>query len=106
MRRTSFAERADFLLKVADALESRAVELAGIMALEMGKPVAQGEAEARKCALGCRYFAEHAAALLEPVPHESDGSESFVRFDPLGVILAIMPWNFPLWQFYRSRPLH
>jgi succinate-semialdehyde dehydrogenase/glutarate-semialdehyde dehydrogenase len=100
-RRTSFAERAELFLKVADALESRAVELAGIMALEMGKPLAQGEAEAAKCALGCRYFAENAQALLEPVPHESDGSEAFVRFDPLGPILAIMPWNFPLWQFYR-----
>jgi succinate-semialdehyde dehydrogenase/glutarate-semialdehyde dehydrogenase len=100
-RRTSFAERAELLLGVADALESRAAELAGIMALEMGKPVAQGEAEARKCALGCRYFAEHGAELLQPVPYDSDGSEAFVRFDPLGPILAIMPWNFPLWQFYR-----
>ena len=100
-RRASVADRADRLLEAADALEGRAAELARLMALEMGKPLAQGEAEARKCALGCRYFAENAAALLEPVPHESDGSEAFVRFDPLGPILAIMPWNFPFWQFYR-----
>jgi len=100
-RATRLDERSGALLRAASALESRASELAGLMALEMGKPLPQGEAEARKCALGCRWFAEHGARLLEPEPHDCDASESFVRFDPLGPIFAIMPWNFPFWQFFR-----
>jgi succinate-semialdehyde dehydrogenase/glutarate-semialdehyde dehydrogenase len=100
-RATSPDERSTMLLAAAAAIEKRAFEFAGLMALEMGKPLPQGEAEARKCALGCRWFAENGARLLEPERHDSDASESFVRFDPLGPILAIMPWNFPFWQFFR-----
>ena len=95
------ATRADALRKAADALEARASELARIMAEEMGKPLAQGVAEANKCAWACRFYAEHAAEFLRPSPRDSDGTEALVRYDPLGPVLAIMPWNFPFWQFFR-----
>lgn len=100
-REVPFERRAEPLLAVADALEAQADELGRLMAVEMGKPLAEGVAEAKKCAAGCRYYAEHAAGHLAIDPRESDGSEAFLRFDPLGPVLAIMPWNFPFWQFYR-----
>ncbi len=100
-RTRSFRQRARPMLRAAELLEAQAAELARWMATEMGKPLAQGEAEARKCAWGCRYFAEHAEAMLQNERRDSDADESHVRFDPLGPILAIMPWNFPFWQFYR-----
>ena len=73
------------------------------MTLEMGKPIAQGEAEVEKCAWACDYYAEHAEALLAEQPRETDASRSYVRFDPLGVVLAVMPWNFPFWQVLPLR---
>jgi succinate-semialdehyde dehydrogenase/glutarate-semialdehyde dehydrogenase len=100
-RTTPLAERTGLLLRVADALDSQAEQLGRLMALEMGKPVAEGIAEARKCGLVCRWYAEQAEAILAPSPRESDGGRAYVRHDPLGPILAIMPWNFPFWQFYR-----
>jgi succinate-semialdehyde dehydrogenase/glutarate-semialdehyde dehydrogenase len=98
---TPLDTRTGLLLRVADALDSQAEELGRLMALEMGKPLAEGIAEAKKCALACRWYAEQAASILEPSQRESDGSQAYVRHDPLGPILAIMPWNFPFWQFYR-----
>jgi succinate-semialdehyde dehydrogenase/glutarate-semialdehyde dehydrogenase len=71
------------------------------MALEMGKPVAQGEPEIEKCAWCCEYYAKHAARFLSPEPRDTDAARSYVRFDPLGPILAVMPWNFPFWQVFR-----
>src|SRR3989442_12360524 len=71
------------------------------MALEMGKPLAQGEAEAEKCAWACDYYAEHAEQFLAPVARPTDARTSYVRFDALGAVLAIMPWNFPFWQVFR-----
>jgi succinate-semialdehyde dehydrogenase/glutarate-semialdehyde dehydrogenase len=71
------------------------------MALEMGKPLPQGEAEAEKCAWACDYYAEHAERFLADEPRETDASKAFVRFDPIGPVLAIMPWNFPFWQVFR-----
>jgi succinate-semialdehyde dehydrogenase/glutarate-semialdehyde dehydrogenase len=100
-RDLSFASRSEPLLTAARMLEDGADDLGRLMAVEMGKPFAEGVAEAKKCALGCRYYAEHAAAHLRDDPRESDGSEAFVRYDPLGPVLAIMPWNFPFWQFFR-----
>ena len=100
-RATPVSRRVEILEKAADLLEGRATELARIMALEMGKPISQGEAEARKCALACRYYVSHAEKLLRPQPRESDASSSFVRYDPLGPTLAVMPWNFPFWQVFR-----
>jgi succinate-semialdehyde dehydrogenase/glutarate-semialdehyde dehydrogenase len=82
-------------------LRARAGDLAALMAREMGKPLAQGRAEADKCAWACEYYAEHAAALLAPEPAATGARESFVTYEPLGPIFAIMPWNFPLWQVFR-----
>src|SRR5437764_7837381 len=82
-------------------LKKRRAEYARAMTLEMGKPIVQGEAEADKCAWVCEYYADHAEALLAEQPRQTDASRSYVRFDPLGVVLAVMPWNFPFWQVFR-----
>jgi succinate-semialdehyde dehydrogenase/glutarate-semialdehyde dehydrogenase len=100
-RKTAFAERARLMKKTAAILRERKTELATLMALEMGKPLKQGEAEAEKCAFGCDYYADAAEGHLAPELIKTDASKSYVAFDPLGVILAVMPWNFPLWQVYR-----
>ena len=100
-RETTLRRRLEPLRRVADLLEAQAADLGTLMALEMGKPTVQGEAEAKKCAWACRWYADNAEAFLAPAPRESDGTEAFVRFDPLGPVLAIMPWNFPFWQFFR-----
>ena len=100
-RRRSFGERAAALQKAAVALEGRKDELARLMALEMGKPVAQGRSEVEKCAWVCRYYAESAESFLKPEPVATDASKSFVAFQPLGAVLAVMPWNFPFWQVFR-----
>ncbi len=95
------AERAVPMRKVAALLKQRADGYARIMALEMGKPLRDGVAEANKCALVCEHYAEHAAAYLAPREEKTDAGRSYVRFDPLGVVLAVMPWNFPFWQVFR-----
>src|SRR5438128_9771427 len=100
-RECTFAERAERLREAARALRAKKAEYARLMALEMGKPVTQGEAEVEKCAWGCEYYAEHAARFLAPEPRETDAARSYVRFDPLGPVLAAMPWNFPFWQVFR-----
>jgi succinate-semialdehyde dehydrogenase/glutarate-semialdehyde dehydrogenase len=90
------------LLKEAGAgLRRKRDELARLMAMEMGKPIAAGEAEVEKCAGACEFFAENAASFLAERKIQSDASRSYVRFDPLGPVLAIMPWNFPIWQVIR-----
>lgn len=93
--------RAKRLAEVARVLRSRRQQLAKLMAQEMGKPVTEGVAEVDKCAWVCDHYAEHGAAYLRPERIDSDASESFVRYEPLGPILAVMPWNFPLWQVFR-----
>ncbi|HEV3270740.1 MAG TPA: NAD-dependent succinate-semialdehyde dehydrogenase [Candidatus Methylacidiphilales bacterium] len=100
-RQSSFAERAEKMIAAAEILENEQDRLARLMTLEMGKPLQQARAEAAKCATACRYYAAHAERLLadEPLP-EADG-RCFVRFEPLGVVLAVMPWNFPFWQVVR-----
>jgi succinate-semialdehyde dehydrogenase/glutarate-semialdehyde dehydrogenase len=100
-RETDLAHRAQLLLRIAELLERDAAHHAQIMAREMGKPVAAGEAEAKKCAWACRYYAEQGPGFLEPQYVDTDAAESFVRYDPLGPIFAIMPWNFPYWQLIR-----
>jgi succinate-semialdehyde dehydrogenase/glutarate-semialdehyde dehydrogenase len=100
-RRRAYVDRAPVVRAAARVLRARAPELARTMALEMGKPVVEGEAEVEKCAVTCDYFAEHTERLLAIEPRESDATKSFVRFDPLGVVFAVMPWNFPLWQVFR-----
>src|SRR5438046_9310367 len=101
-RERPFAERAACLREVARVLGAKKVEYARLMALEMGKPVAQGEAEVEKCAWGCEYYAEHAARFLAPEPRETDAARSYVGFDPLGPVLAVMPWTSPSGRFFAS----
>lgn len=101
-RRTSFAERAGLFRKLADMLRDRQDALAYKMAVEMGKPLAQGKAEAVKCGLVCDHYAKHAESMLAPYTVETELTQSEVVHRPLGSILAIMPWNFPLWQVFRA----
>jgi succinate-semialdehyde dehydrogenase/glutarate-semialdehyde dehydrogenase len=101
-RRTSLAERAAPLRAAAEVLRRDRDALARLMTLEMGKPIAQSESEVDKCAWACEHYAERGAADLAPESIATDASRSLVRFDPLGVVLAVMPWNFPLWQVFRA----
>jgi succinate-semialdehyde dehydrogenase/glutarate-semialdehyde dehydrogenase len=98
---TDLSVRRGHMLRLADILEQRAGDLAELMALEMGKPVVQGRAEAEKCAWVCRYYADEASVILADQPIETGRTKSYVAYRPLGVVLAIMPWNFPLWQVLR-----
>lgn len=100
-KRRSFYDRSKLLTKLGELLRERKEELAETMTLEMGKPVKDGIAEIEKCALVCDYYAENAEGFLSEQPLESDASESFISYNPLGVILAVMPWNFPFWQVLR-----
>jgi succinate-semialdehyde dehydrogenase/glutarate-semialdehyde dehydrogenase len=100
-RKTSFAHRAERMLKVAGLLESEKGRWARLMAEEMGKPLAGGEGEAVKCAKACRYYAENAERFLADERIDTGEDEAFVRHQPLGVVLAVMPWNFPFWQVLR-----
>ncbi len=100
-RRTSFAERAKMMQKVADILEKERDECARLMTLEMGKTYRSAQAEAQKCASGCRYYAENAERFLADEVVETGAKRIFVRYLPLGPILAVMPWNFPFWQVFR-----
>jgi len=98
---TDLSVRREHMVRLADILEQRADDLAELMALEMGKPVAQGRAEALKCAWVCRYYADEAETILEDQHIEAGRTKSYVAYRPLGVVLAVMPWNFPLWQVLR-----
>ena len=100
-RRASFAARGVVLKRVAELIKAERQPLAELMAREMGKPVRQGRAEAEKCAWVCEYYAEHAEGFLSPEAIASDATQSYVAYEPLGVVLAIMPWNFPFWQVFR-----
>ena len=100
-RHTSFADRATRMRKAAEILRQKKEEYARLMADEMGKPVSQGRGEAEKCALVCDYYAENAEKFLSPELIPTDASKSFVTFQPIGIVLAIMPWNFPFWQVFR-----
>ncbi|MBD3378326.1 aldehyde dehydrogenase family protein [candidate division KSB1 bacterium] len=100
-RLVPFAERRDRLKKAAEILQANAREYAHLMALEMGKPVQQGRAESEKCAWVCDYYAEHGEMFLQPEEIQTDAQKSYVSYSPLGVILGIMPWNFPFWQVFR-----
>jgi len=100
-RQASFAVRSEHLKRAAGLLRDRRDSLAELMTREMGKPVVQARAEVDKCAWVCDYYAENAESFLTPETIETDASKSFVAFEPLGVVLAIMPWNFPLWQVFR-----
>jgi succinate-semialdehyde dehydrogenase/glutarate-semialdehyde dehydrogenase len=100
-RKTTFAQRSQWLLAVADILDRDAAKFGELITLEMGKTLKSAIAEVNKCALVCRYYAEHAAEFLQDQRVSTDASRSLVRFQPLGIILAVMPWNFPFWQVIR-----
>jgi succinate-semialdehyde dehydrogenase / glutarate-semialdehyde dehydrogenase len=100
-KQTSMAERAQRMHQAAKLLRDQAPAYALLMAQEMGKPVKDGRAEVEKCAWVCDFYAEQAAQFLRPEVVETEASRSFVTFQPLGVILAVMPWNFPFWQVFR-----
>ncbi len=101
LRATSFAERAAWMLRAAAILETEKDRLGALMTLEMGKPIGAAVAEAEKCAWACRYYAEEAERQLADEPVATDAARAFVRCQPLGPVLAIMPWNFPFWQVFR-----
>jgi len=100
-RRRPFHERAEVIASAGRVLRERQEEFAQLITAEMGKPIREARAEVEKCAVGCDYFAEEGERLLAPEMISSDANESFVRFDPLGTVLAVMPWNFPFWQVFR-----
>lgn len=96
------SDRAEPLLRAANRLEEDSDQLAQLMALEVGKPIAEGRAEAAKSAWVCRYYADNAEAFLAPEQMTTEAADSFVAFRPLGPVLAVMPWNFPFWQVFRA----
>jgi succinate-semialdehyde dehydrogenase/glutarate-semialdehyde dehydrogenase len=103
-RRTAFVQRAEWMTRAADLLEQEQDAIAATMTTEMGKTLVSARAEAVKCATGMRYYAENAESFLSDVPADAgavNASRAYVRYQPLGVVLAVMPWNFPLWQVVR-----
>src|SRR5438105_3428567 len=100
-RATPFAERANHLHSIASHLRDHQAELARLAVLEMGKSITEAEAEVEKCAWNCDYFAEHAQEFLREEHVATNATQSYIAFHPLGVILAVMPWNFPYWQVFR-----
>jgi succinate-semialdehyde dehydrogenase/glutarate-semialdehyde dehydrogenase len=100
-RRTSFAQRAKWMMATAQLLEQEKERLARIITLEMGKLLRAGIEEVTKCARGCRFYAENAERFLADQTIPTDATRSYVRYEPIGAVLAIMPWNFPFWQVFR-----
>ncbi len=100
-RRRSFAERAQLMHAAASGLRRRKGEFAELMTAEMGKTRTEGLAEIEKCAFNCDFFADHAEGFLAREPVDMGGPKAFIAFNPLGTVLAIMPWNFPFWQVFR-----
>src|SRR5262245_63136820 len=100
-RRTSLTERAELLHGVSELLFQEKQTFAEIITLEMGKLFRDSIAEVEKCARGCRFYAENGARFLEEEPAQTDAAESYVEYQPLGPVLAVMPWNFPFWQVFR-----
>ncbi|MEN3298182.1 NAD-dependent succinate-semialdehyde dehydrogenase [Pseudonocardia sp.] len=100
-RTTTFAQRSGWLRRAAEILDDEAEELGGLATLEMGKTLASAIAEIHKCAKGCRWYADHAEGILADQPRDVEGARVFTRYEPLGPVLAIMPWNFPYWQAFR-----
>ena len=100
-RKTDFAERSPLMRAAANYLRANKARLAALMTAEMGKPIRQSEAEVEKCAWACDFYAEQAPKFLSDQSTPSSATESYVAFDPLGPVLAVMPWNFPFWQVFR-----
>ncbi|PSR56905.1 succinate-semialdehyde dehydrogenase [Adhaeribacter arboris] len=100
-RKTLFSERAELMRKAAHELKDNVTYYAEIITREMGKPIRESINEIKKCALCCEFYAEHAETYLQDEAINSDASVSYISYEPLGIILAIMPWNFPFWQVFR-----
>src|SRR5438270_2678356 len=100
-RETTFAERGALFHRLANHLRDRKAELARIATLEMGKPIVESEAEVEKCAWNCDFYADNAEKFLADERVATNATDSYVAFRPLGVVLALMPWNFPYWQVFR-----
>jgi acyl-CoA reductase-like NAD-dependent aldehyde dehydrogenase len=100
-RKTSFAERAVLMHRAAAYLRAHSARLAEIITIEMGKPIIEAEAEVEKCAWNCDFYADNSRLFLQDEVRTSNASESYIQYPPLGVVLAIMPWNFPFWQVFR-----
>ena len=99
--KTSFAERAQYMRQAANILRARSNDLAGLMADEMGKPIRDGRLEIEKCAGACEFFADQAASFLQPSTVTLPEKRCVISYQPIGVVLAVMPWNFPFWQVFR-----
>src|SRR6516162_4834850 len=100
-RRTTLADRAELLHAASELLFQEKQAFAELITLEMGKLFRDSVAEIEKCARGCRFYAENGARFLEEEPAQTDAAESYVEYQPLGPVLAVMPWNFPFWQVLR-----
>ena len=100
-KKTSFKERAELMLKAAAELKKNKEDYARDISLEMGKPISQAIAEVEKCAWVCEYYAENASAHLDNKTIKTDAAKSYVSYEPIGVVLAVMPWNYPFWQVFR-----
>jgi succinate-semialdehyde dehydrogenase/glutarate-semialdehyde dehydrogenase len=100
-RKSSFADRAKWLLKAGEILEKEKAELGRLMTLEMGKTFSSAVAEAAKCATACQYYAENAAKFVADEVIETSATKSYIHYQPVGIVLAVMPWNFPFWQVFR-----
>ncbi len=103
-RRTTFGDRTGWMNAAAETLESRGEEIARVMTTEMGKTIVAARAEVLKCAKGCRFYAQHAESMLADQPADAaavGATRAYIRYEPLGPVLAVMPWNFPLWQVIR-----
>jgi succinate-semialdehyde dehydrogenase / glutarate-semialdehyde dehydrogenase len=100
-RKTSFADRAKWMLKAGEILEAEKAELGRLMTLEMGKTLSSAIAEAAKCATGCQYYAENAERFIADEVIETSAAKSYIHYQPVGIVLAVMPWNFPFWQVFR-----
>jgi len=100
-RRTSLSDRAELLHAVSELLFQEKQTFAKIITLEMGKLFRDSVAEIEKCARGCRFYAENGARFLEEEPTQTDAAQSYIEYQPLGTVLAVMPWNFPFWQVFR-----
>ncbi len=100
-RKETYVDRGRLITLAASYLRKNKSRLAGMITAEMGKPILEAEAEIEKCALTCDYFAENTKRFLSPTNIKSNAAQSYVSFEPLGTVLAIMPWNFPFWQVFR-----
>jgi succinate-semialdehyde dehydrogenase / glutarate-semialdehyde dehydrogenase len=100
-RKTPFADRTRWMIQAAEILESEKEAIGRLMTLEMGKTLPSAIAEAEKCAATCRYYAENAARFLADEPIATSAANSYIRYQPIGIVLAVMPWNFPFWQVFR-----